>query len=55
MKNNQDVRALLARSGIVPENLPQEEDIKKLERKVKADDKKIPTNAEMLKSKKKST
>lgn len=55
VKNNQDVRTLLAKSGIVPENLPREEDIKKLERRVKADDKKIPTNTKMLKSKKKNS
>ncbi len=32
MKNNTDVRNLLAKSGIEPENLPPEEDIKKLDR-----------------------
>jgi len=31
VKNNQDVRALLGKSGIKPESLPPEEDIKKLE------------------------
>lgn len=38
VKNNQDVRGLLAKSGIQPESLPPEDDIKKLERRVKADD-----------------
>ena len=35
VKNNSDVRGLLAKSGIKPEQLPAETDIKKLERKVK--------------------
>ncbi len=41
VKNNRDVRGLLAKSGIKPENLPPEEDIKKIERKVKSSDKEI--------------
>ncbi len=39
VKNNTDVRKLLLKSGIQPEKLPPEEDIKKLERKVKAEEK----------------
>jgi DNA-damage-inducible protein D len=38
---NKDIRALLGKSGIKPEQLPAEEDIKKLERRVKAADKAI--------------
>jgi DNA-damage-inducible protein D len=41
VKNNNDVRALLGKSGIKPEELPAEEDIKKLERRVKSLDKEI--------------
>ena len=41
VKNNKDIRALLGKSGIKPEQLPAEEDIKKLERRVKAADKAI--------------
>ena len=41
VKNNYDVRALLGKSGIKPEQLPAEEDIKKLERRVKSADKGI--------------
>jgi DNA-damage-inducible protein D len=41
VKNNQDVRGLLGKSGIKPEELPAEEDIKKLERRVKTLDKEI--------------
>ena len=35
------MRALLGKSGIKPEQLPAEEDIKKLERRVKSADKDI--------------
>ncbi len=38
--NNSEVRDLLLKRGIVPENLPPQEDIKKLERRVKSQDKK---------------
>ena len=41
VKNNSDVRTLLGKSGIKPEQLPAEEDIKKLERRVKSADKDI--------------
>ena len=41
VKNNKDVRSLLGKSGIKPEELPAEEDIKKLERRVKSLDKEI--------------
>lgn len=41
VKNNQDVRNLLGKSGIKPEQLPAEEDIRKLERRVKLSDKEI--------------
>ncbi|HRZ79610.1 MAG TPA: DNA damage-inducible protein D [bacterium] len=41
VKNNLDVRDLLGRSGIKPEELPAEEDIKKVERKLKTSVKKL--------------
>lgn len=44
VKNNTDIRTLLGKSGIKPEQLPAEEDIKKLERRVKASDKAIGRN-----------
>jgi DNA-damage-inducible protein D len=44
VKNNKDVRELLGKSGIKPENLSPEEDIRKLERRVKSADKKSLTN-----------
>jgi len=45
VKNNADVRKLLLKSKIKPESLPPEEDIKKLERKVKADEKRIAVSS----------
>lgn len=39
VKNNEEVRGLLVKQGIKPEELPPEEDIKKLERRVKSADK----------------
>lgn len=44
VKNNRDVRGLLGKSGIKPEALPPEEDIKKLKRRVKSADKEIAKN-----------
>lgn len=41
VQNNKDVRALLGKSGIMPEELKVEEDIKKLERRINTLDKKI--------------
>jgi DNA-damage-inducible protein D len=41
-KNNQDVRNVLLGRGIRPESLPPEEDVKKLERRLKADERKLP-------------
>jgi DNA-damage-inducible protein D len=41
IKNNSEIRNLLGKSGIKPEDLPAEEDIKKLERRVKIGDKEI--------------
>lgn len=38
IRNNADVRNLLVRRGIRPEELPAEEDLKRLERKVKSDE-----------------
>lgn len=39
VKNNQDVRKVLTNRGIKPEELPPAEDIKKLERRVKSEEK----------------
>jgi len=41
VQNNSGVRNMLRKRGIKPENLPPAEDIKKVERKVKSDEKKL--------------
>lgn len=46
--NNKSVRKMLLERGIQPENLPPDEDIKKLERKVKSEEKKILKNTGKL-------
>lgn len=51
-QNNRDVRKLLLQKGIKPENLPAEEDVKKLQRKLKSDGKLIAKNTKKLKDKK---
>jgi DNA-damage-inducible protein D len=51
VKNNKDVRGLLLKSGIEPENLPAEEDLKKVERKVRSEDKKLLKETKKLKRK----
>jgi DNA-damage-inducible protein D len=43
VKNNKNTRDLLAKSGIKPESLPAEEDIKKVGRRLKSEDKKFLT------------
>ena len=48
--NNKSVRKLLLERGIRPEELPPEEDVKKLERRVKSEDKKFVKNPDKLKS-----
>ena len=41
IQNNSSVRSMLGERGIKPEELPPSEDIKKLERRVKSQEKKI--------------
>ena len=48
IQNNQSVRQMLGQRGIKPEELPPSEDIKKLERKVIRDEKKIEQNSQKL-------
>jgi len=45
VQNNQDIRELLLKRGIRPEALPPEEDLVKLERRVKSDEKHIAGRA----------
>ena len=49
VKNNKDVREVLAKSDISPEDLPPEEDIKKLERRVRSQEKKMVKSEVSLK------
>ena len=46
--NNRSVRKILVERGIKPENLPAEEDIKKLERRVNSESKKLGKNPDKL-------
>lgn len=46
--NNQSVRDMLGARGITPEELPPDEDIKKLERRVSQEEKKIETETKKL-------
>lgn len=48
VQNNTTVREMLATRGIKPEELPPSEDIKKLERKVKSQEKKIAKESGVL-------
>jgi DNA-damage-inducible protein D len=48
MKNNQAVRSTLLQRGIRPESLPPAEDVKKVERRLAADDKKSLGNPDSL-------
>lgn len=49
VKNNEEVRQLLEKRGIKPEDLPLDQDIKKLERKLKSDEKKLTKGKKGLK------
>ncbi len=54
VKNNRDVRDVLAKSKIRPEDLPAEEDIQKLERRVKSQDMKLLKAEETFQASKKT-
>ncbi|MBP7862119.1 DNA damage-inducible protein D [bacterium] len=49
VQNNQTVRKMLGERGIKPEELPPAEDLQKLERRVKADEKTLITSKKTLK------
>ena len=44
VENNKAVRKMLIERGIVPENLPPAEDVKKVERRLKSEEKKALEN-----------
>lgn len=52
IQNNESVRGILVERGIKPEELPRAEDLKKLERKVKSDEKKLIKESALPKVKK---
>ncbi|MDD2310633.1 MAG: DNA damage-inducible protein D [Desulfuromonadaceae bacterium] len=49
VQNNRSVRTMLVERGIKPEELPAEEDLKKLERRVKSDEKRLIKGTELPK------
>lgn len=51
IKNNRAVRKLLGERGIKPEELPPSEDLKKIERRIQADEKQLPRQSASLKDK----
>jgi DNA-damage-inducible protein D len=48
VKNNEEVRCLLVDRGIVPERLPPAEDVKKVERRLETEQKKLPKQVKRL-------
>ena len=50
IRNNREVRQLLVDRGIVPEALPPAEDVKKVERRLQSEQKKLPKRAKQLES-----
>jgi DNA-damage-inducible protein D len=48
VKNNEEVRRLLVDRGIVPERLPPAEDVKKVERRLEAEQKRLPKQVKRL-------
>lgn len=49
VKNNKNMRAILKKSGIVPEDLPAEEDVKKVQRRLKSEGRKVSKVTKKLK------
>lgn len=53
VENNKAVRKMLLERGVKPENLPTAEDVKKIQRKLESDEKKVLKEAQIIKGKKK--
>ncbi len=51
-KNNLAVRKILKERGVQPANLPPAEDVKKVERRLKGDEKKLLKEVKKIKKKK---
>ena len=50
-RNNADVRKLLGKRNIKPESVPPAEDAKKMERRLKSEEKKLPKSSDTLEHK----
>jgi DNA-damage-inducible protein D len=50
--NNKAVRSILAKRGVVPEKLPKEEDIKKVQKRLVNDEKKVLQEVKKVQNKK---
>jgi len=48
VKNNEEIRRLLKNRGIMPEKLPPAEDVKKVERRLQSEKKKLAKGAKRL-------
>jgi len=46
VKNNKEMRRVLVKNNIIPENLPAQEDIKRVEKRVKKDEENIANNSQ---------
>jgi DNA-damage-inducible protein D len=51
--NNLEIRKMLRNRGVIPENLPIAEDIKKVQRKIESDEKKLLKEVKKVQNKKK--
>lgn len=51
IKNNQDVRNVLLKNNIIPEILPRSEDVQKIKRKLKSENKKLSKVTKKLNTK----
>jgi len=49
IKSNRDMREMMTKRGVYPERLPKEEDVKKIERKLKSEGKKLSKITQKLK------
>jgi DNA-damage-inducible protein D len=48
VENNSSVREIMVERGLVPENLPPAEDVKKVERRLKSEQKKLSTPPDII-------
>jgi DNA-damage-inducible protein D len=53
IENNKAVRAMLRDRGVIPENLPIAEDVKKVQRRLEGEEKKVLKEVKKIQGKKK--